>query len=123
LSNSTSKTKLLTVARISAVDLGNRARSCIGKEIDKLRHYAKKRLDSVVSHPKNAYDETVAGMVVLKGEASIQGQESVELKPRAIEKFPILNRAPAHFGNGNHLMPDQVSGKLRVEVLVEENSH
>jgi hypothetical protein len=57
------------------------------------------------------------GGVLLKAQIAVGGQENIEFRLRQREQLAIFDAAPAHFLNGNAIMPGQRAAQTPVEAL------
>ena len=63
------------------------------------------------------------GGVLLKAQVAFGGQENIELRLRQREQPAVFDAAPAHFLNGDAIMPGQRAAQTPVEAFVNENAH
>ena len=63
------------------------------------------------------------GGVLLKAQVAVGGQENIEFRLRQREQPAVFDAAPAHFLNGDAIMPGQRAAQTPVEAFVNENGH
>ena len=63
------------------------------------------------------------GGVLLKTQVAVGGQENIEFLLRQREQLAVFDAAPAHFLDGDAIMPGQRSAQTPVEAFVNENAH
>ena len=61
--------------------------------------------------------------VLLKGQATVDGHENIELCLRACQKLTVLDPRPACLRNRQDFMPLNIFGESSVDALVKEDSH
>jgi len=63
------------------------------------------------------------GRVLLKAQVAVGGQENIEFLLRQRGQPAVFDAAPAHFLNGDAIMPGQRAAQTLVEAFVNENAH
>ncbi len=63
------------------------------------------------------------GRVLLETQVAVCRQENIEFLLGQREQLPVFEAAPAHFLNGDAIMPGQRAAQTPVEAFVNENPH
>ena len=61
--------------------------------------------------------------VLLETQVAVGGQENIEFGLGEREQLAIFDAAPAHFLNGDGIMPGQRAAQAPVEAFINENAH
>ena len=63
------------------------------------------------------------GGVLLETQVAVGGQENTEFFLGQLQQLAVFDAAPAHFLDGDAIMPGQSSAQTPVEAFVNENAH
>ena len=99
------------------------SRSQPWQECENLGHQRQGFIKLGAARHKHHDSDLKFGGVLLKTQVAICRQENIKFLLGQREQPAVFDAAPAHFLNGNTIMPGQREAQTPVEAFVNENAH